>query len=57
MKFSIEKCSTLVMKRGKNVKSDGVKLPDDTVMKALRDGEGYKYRGTVQADDVHKKEI
>ena len=40
MKFSIEKCSMLVMKRGKKFKSDGIKLPDDTVMKALGDGEG-----------------
>ena len=55
MKFSIEKCSMLVMKRGKKVKSDGIKLPDDTVMKALRDGEGYKYLGILQADDLQKK--
>ena len=33
----IIRCSMLVMKRGKKVKSDGIKLPDDTVMKALRD--------------------
>ena len=47
----------LVMKRGKKVKSDGIKLPDDTVMKALRDGEGYKYQGILQADDLQKKEM
>ena len=57
MKFSIEKCSMLVMKRGKKVKSDGIKLLDDTVMKALRDGEGYKYLGILKADDVQKKEM
>ena len=57
MKFSIEKCSMLVMKRGKKVKSDEIKLPDDTVMKALRDGEGYKYLGILQADDLQKKEM
>ena len=57
MKFSIEKCSMLVIKRGKKVKSDGIKLPDDTVMKALRDGEGYKYLGILQADDLQKKEM
>ena len=55
MKFSIEKCSMLVMKRGKKVKSDEIKLPEDTVMKALRDGEGYKYLGILQTDDLKKK--
>ena len=57
MKFSIEKCSMLVMKRSKKVKSDGIKLPDDTVMKALRDEEGYKYLGILQADDLQKEEM
>ena len=57
MKFSIEKCSMLVMKRGKKVKSNGIKLLDDTVMKALRDEEGYKYLGILQADDLQKKEM
>ena len=55
MKFSIEKCSMLIIKRGKKVKSDGIKLPNDTVMKALRVGEGYKYLGILQADDLQKK--
>ena len=57
MKFSIEKCSMLVMKKGKKAKSAGIKLPDDTVIKALKDGEGYKYLGILQADDLQKKEM
>ena len=28
MEFGIEKCAVLVMKRGKVVKSEGIKLPD-----------------------------
>ena len=40
-----------------NEKSDGIKLPDDTVMKALRDEEGFKYQGILQADDLQKKEM
>ena len=47
----------LVMKTRKKVKSDGIKLPDDTVMKALRDGEVYKYLGILQADNLQKKEM
>ena len=47
----------LVMKTRKKVKLDGIKLPDDTVIKTLRDGEGYKYLGILQADDLQKKEM
>ena len=42
IKFSIEKCSMLVMKRGKKVNSDRIKLPDDTVMKEYKYREYYK---------------
>ena len=37
MQFGIEKCSTLVLKRGKRIKSDGIKMPDDKVIKSLKD--------------------
>ena len=57
MQFGIEKCSTLVMKRGKRIKSDGIKMPDDTVIKSLKEGEGYKYLGVLQADEVQAKEM
>ena len=57
MKFGFEKFSMLVVKRGKIIKSDGIKLPDDIVMKPLKEGEGYKYLGILQADKVQEKEI
>ena len=57
MDFGIEKRSMLVMKRGKKTKSDGIMLPDDTEIKSLKDGEGYKYLGILQIDAVQEKEM
>ena len=57
MQFGIEKCSTLVLKRGKRIKSNGIKMPDDKVIKSLKEGEGYKYLGVLQADEVQEKEM
>ena len=57
MKFGFEKYSMLVVKRGKMIKSNVIKLPDDIVMTQLKEGEGYKYLGALQADEVQEKEI
>ena len=32
-------------------------MPDDKVIKSLKDGEGYKYLGVLQADEVQVKEM
>ena len=45
MEFGIEKCATLVMEKGKIVKSVGIELADGKVIKSLQDGESYKYSG------------
>ena len=50
MKFGIEKCATLVMEKGKIVKSVGIELPDGKVIKSLLEGESYKYLGILEAD-------
>ena len=50
MKFGTEKCATLVMEKGKIVKSVGIELPDVKVIKSLQKGESYKYLGTLEAD-------
>ena len=42
MEFGIKKCGILTMKRGKIVKSEGMKLPDGEVMKQFGQ-EGYTY--------------
>ena len=50
MEFGIEKCATLVMEKGKIVKSVGIELPDGKVIKSLQEGESYKYLGILEAD-------
>ena len=39
MEFGIEKCAMLVMEKGKIVKSVGIELPDDKVIKSLQEDE------------------
>ena len=51
MEFGIEKCATLVMEKGKIVKSVGLELPDGKVIKSLQEGESYKYLGILEADE------
>ena len=57
MQFGIEKCTTLVMKRGKRFNSDGIKMPDDKAIKSFKGSEGYKYLGVLQAAEVQVQEI
>ena len=57
MEFDIDKCATIVLKRGKLVKSNGIKLPDGKEMKSLNEGDRYKYLGVTEADKFKKKEM
>ena len=50
MEFGIEKCTMLVMERGKFVKSVGIELPDGKVIKSLQEGESYKYLEILESD-------
>ena len=50
MEFGINKYAILVLKRGKVVKSEGIKLPEDKVIRSLREDEEYKYLGILRAD-------
>ena len=40
MKFGIEKCAVLIIKKGKMTQSEGITLPDDTNIRSLEEGEG-----------------
>ena len=51
MKFGIKKCGILTIKRGKIVKSGGIKLPGGEVMKQARQ-EGYTYLGITELDKI-----
>ena len=57
MEFGIDKCGTLVLKRGKIRKLDGISLPDGKVMKGLIEGAGYKYLGIIQANQIRYTEM
>ena len=50
MESGIEKCATLVMEKGKIVKSVGIELPNGKVIKSLQQGESYKYLRVLKAD-------
>ena len=52
MKFGLEKCASMTMKRGKSVHSDGIAVPDGTHLRALGEEESYKYLGVLEADHV-----
>ena len=43
MKFGIEKCAMLVMKRGKRQLTDGMELPNQDKIKTLAENETFKY--------------
>ena len=42
MDFGIEKCASLIMKRGKIVESHGISLPNDKLIRNLKEDESYK---------------
>ena len=56
MQFGIKKCDILTMKRGKVVRYEGRKLPNDEVMKEV-EKERYKYHGIVELDKVKENEM
>ena len=57
MEFGIEKCAKLVLKRGKVIKSEGIKFSDNRKMRSLDENEEYKYLGILQADQIKQKEM
>ena len=46
----------LIKKRRKVVKSEGISIPNGTLMKNIEEG-GYKYLGILEADDVKHEEM
>ena len=56
MEFGIKKCGILTMKRGKIVKSEGIKLPDGEVMKQVGQ-EGYTYLDTIELNKIRETEM
>ena len=49
--WNLKMCPFLI-KRGKVIKSEGIKLPDDKIIKALHNRQAYKYLGVLEADNI-----
>ena len=48
---------SLLVLKGKIVKSLGIELPDGKVIKSLQEGESYRYLGILEADTFLKDEV
>ena len=51
MRFRLQKCASVVLKRGKRVEDKGIQLVDDKVIEDLGI-ENYKYLGVHEADTI-----
>ena len=54
MEYGIKKCGILTLKRGKIIKTEGIKLPDGEVLKQVEQ-EGYTYLGIIRLDKIKEK--
>ena len=57
IKFWIDKGDILMMKNMKIVKSDGIELPNEKVIKLLEERESCKYLGLLEADELMVNKI
>ena len=57
IKFWIDKGDMLMMKNMKIVKSDGIELPNEKVIKLLEERESCKYLGLLEADELMVNKI
>ena len=55
MKFSIEKCTMLVMKGGKQHFTDGMELPNQEKVRTLGEKKTDKYLGILEVDTIKQK--
>ena len=56
MKFGLQKCATLVMRRGKKIEDEGISMPDGQLLQDLGE-ESYKYLGILEADKIKMEEM
>ena len=57
MEFGIEKCTLLVMKRGKRHLTDRIELPNEDKIRTLAENETYKFLGILEADTIKQVEM
>ena len=56
MEFGLPKCGTLIIKRRKVVRREGISIPDRKAMENIEEGK-YKYLGILEADGVKHEEM
>lgn len=56
MEFGINKCGTVILQRGKIIRSVGVLLPYGKLMKSIND-EGNKYLGILESDKIKENDM
>ena len=56
MQFGIKKCGVLIIERGKVIKADGIRLPDEQHMKDINEN-GFTYLGILETDKIKEKEM
>ena len=56
MQFGIKKCGVLIIERGKVIRADGIRLPDEQHMKDINEN-GFTYLGILETDKIKEKEM
>ena len=57
VEFGINRCAVLIMKRGKFHYCEEIKSPDGQSIKGLDEGDGHKYLGLLEVDEVKHTEM
>ena len=52
MEFGIEKCATLILKRGKREIMEEIELSSQEIIRTFGETENYKYLGILETDTV-----
>ena len=56
MEFGLKKCGVVILRKEKLVKSDGIHLPNQEIMKEV-DENGYTYLGILELDEIKEHEM
>ena len=57
MEFSLEKCATLTIHKGKATHTEGLTLSNNNTIKGLSLEESHKYLGVQQAENVKHRQV
>ena len=57
MEFTIEKCTILLMKSGKQHRTEGTEQPNKNKIKTLEEKKIYKYLGIVEVETIKHSEM